>query len=229
MTIEEAEMILGLIGQYGEKEVRKAFRDKAKKYHPDVCAKNGVTAQTAAEKMAELNDAKTILYKIVAGGRVYTATPSAKAEPVNNTYDNVSSTAAAQEEYTAAPKTAESAPHVEEVKATEQKPNKATERMKKENEWESSFFYAFLERFPFWLVFVIAAWILPFMMVGTNPHTTVEVISDPAMNFLIFYVVAPFITLVNFLIPFHPIDWVIHRVSCGIYKAIRGAVYDMST
>ena len=232
MTIKEAEKILGLIGNYNEEDARKAFHTLVKKYHPDLCAKNGISKEEAEKKMVDINNAKTVIDKAIAIGNLYndvrngnvsttaeanattaTATAAPKEEPKVNTEQNESY---AETRYAETPQ------------ATNEQ-NKKANRFKKEAEWENTLFYTFLERFPLFIVFVIAAWILPFNMVGTNPHVTVQILDNAGMNFLIFYIVLPIVALVNFLIPVHPIDWIIHKVTCGIYKGIRGAIYDMNT
>lgn len=58
MTRQEAFQILGINGTTNAEEIKKAYKTKAKKYHPDIYQGNKTFAE---EKMKQINEAYTLL------------------------------------------------------------------------------------------------------------------------------------------------------------------------
>lgn len=61
MTQAEAEEVLGLPDVYGKKELRQAYTAKARIYHPDNAARNGIPASVAQASMVKVNKANSLL------------------------------------------------------------------------------------------------------------------------------------------------------------------------
>lgn len=68
MTKYEALRILGLDEYASEEEIKKAYRNLAKKYHPDNFTEGSFEQKKAIEKMQEVNNAKDTLDKIMKNG-----------------------------------------------------------------------------------------------------------------------------------------------------------------
>lgn len=54
---EEAEALLGLVGQYSAADLRKAYKRSAKRFHPDIAVTRGMSRSAAEEKMKLVNQA----------------------------------------------------------------------------------------------------------------------------------------------------------------------------
>lgn len=61
MTRSEAERALGLPECYGMADVRRAFKGRAQRYHPDNARRNGFSETFAQQKMTEVNKAYALL------------------------------------------------------------------------------------------------------------------------------------------------------------------------
>ena len=229
MNVREAERILGLGGAYGETDVSKAFHMLAKKYHPDLCKRNGISKEEAEEKMSEINVAKASLDEALAIGNLYD-------EGVVATSPNEPrSDSAADTFHESATATSEVPDDKDSVFGFTVKDGKATpsekgQRVLWEYQLEASLFYRLLAHFPYFLVILVAGWTLPFYVFGGLNIIPIwkGFIEPSGVDFFVFYALVPFAALANFILPIHPIDWVLHKVTCGLYKAIRGAIYDMS-
>ena len=58
---EEAESLLGLIGQYSAADLRRAYKRSAKKFHPDIAVTRGMSRPAAEEKMKLVNQANDFI------------------------------------------------------------------------------------------------------------------------------------------------------------------------
>lgn len=72
MTRPEAERALGLPERYGIADVRRAFKGRAQKYHPDNARRNGFSETFAQQKMTEVNKAYALLRHLFDDGSVET-------------------------------------------------------------------------------------------------------------------------------------------------------------
>ena len=62
MSMQDPYAVLGISPQATDAEVKAAYREMARKYHPDNYADSPL-ADLANEKMQEINDAKERIYK----------------------------------------------------------------------------------------------------------------------------------------------------------------------
>ena len=94
MNIAEAEKVLFLKGEYGEEELRKAYRKMIAEYHPDKFATQSDEMKSmAAEKMKEINEANKLLKAQVAGGiRLTVGEHGSATTPASKTSTTTSST-----------------------------------------------------------------------------------------------------------------------------------------
>lgn len=72
MTRSEAERALGLPERYGMADVRRAFKGRAQRYHPDNARRNGFSETFAQQKMTEVNKAYALLRHLFDDGSVKT-------------------------------------------------------------------------------------------------------------------------------------------------------------
>lgn len=83
MTIQDAERLLELYGSYDEKKIKAQYRRLSKKWHPDACAKNGISESLANEKIRDINNAYDVLSKYLEINKKSNQTYS------NQTYSNI--------------------------------------------------------------------------------------------------------------------------------------------
>ena len=85
MNIDKAEKTLGLSGEYGEAELKAAYRKMISEYHPDKFATQPDTMkQLAAEKLQDINEAYNVLRKLVSNGMRMIAGTSYSPDFENN-------------------------------------------------------------------------------------------------------------------------------------------------
>lgn len=77
MNIEQAKFILGLSNKFTDEELKKAYRDKSKKYHPDINH-----TEEAEEMMKKINSAVEILKKII-GAESFEEYKQSKIDKIN--------------------------------------------------------------------------------------------------------------------------------------------------
>ena len=60
----DCERLLGLLGEYGPNDLRKAYRRAAKTNHPDIAKFHGVSTAQAEENMKQINEAQSFIQGI---------------------------------------------------------------------------------------------------------------------------------------------------------------------
>lgn len=92
MTIQDAERLLELYGSYDEKKLKAQYRKLTKKYHPDACAKNGISESLANEKIRDINNAYDVLSKYLENqknNQTYSNQTYSNQTYSNQTYSNI--------------------------------------------------------------------------------------------------------------------------------------------
>ena len=85
-------VVLGVSQNASDEEVKTAYRNLAKKYHPDNYANAPDVAELAAEKMAEVNEAYDAIMNARKNGTSAGGSSSASQENYGNTYGTYSGT-----------------------------------------------------------------------------------------------------------------------------------------
>lgn len=85
-------VVLGISQSASDEEVKTAYRNLAKKYHPDNYANAPDVAELAAEKMAQVNEAYDAIMNARKNGTSAGGSSSASKESYGNTYGTYSGT-----------------------------------------------------------------------------------------------------------------------------------------
>ena len=93
MTKYAAEHLLGLTGSYNKLDLNQAFREKVRKYHPDLAAAHGEDPIVAGELMTQINEAKSYLEPMFEHNETITCSSTPNTSNVSSTAQHTTNSA----------------------------------------------------------------------------------------------------------------------------------------